>query len=280
VLQGPNLPRCDLHFYHPYSDKLYQLLRRANPENTTTGIKALIEDIDKACTTYQRFTPKPQAFQVAMPSGFTFNEEVALDIMYLEQSSVLHVVDTQTHFNSAIFLRGESVEMVWIAFLECWATLYAGYLDKMRTDQGAQFTSPRWKELTDSIGIELVLSGVESHNSIGLGERYHGPLRRIYQKVRFDFQDLQTDVALRISVKAMNDTMNYDGLVPSLLVFGIMPRYPGIRTELPAQAERMRALDVARTEMETITCELRLRKALTSSFPPASSQRYEIGEKI
>jgi hypothetical protein len=195
-----------------------------------------------------------------MPSGITFNKEVALDIMYLEQSSVLHVVDTQTDFNSGVFLHGKSAEMVWIAFLECWATLYAVYPDKMRTDQGAQFTSPRWKELTDSVGIELVLSVVESHNSIGAGERYQDPLRRIYQKVRFDFQDLQTDIALQISVKAMNDTMNNDGLVHSLLVFGIMPRYPGIKTELPIQAERMRALDVARTEMETICYGARARR--------------------
>jgi hypothetical protein len=153
-------------------------------------------------------------------------------------------------------------------------------LSSKKTDQGTQFTSPRWKELTDSVGIESVLSEVESHNSIGSGERSHGPLRRIYQKVRFDFQDLQADTAHRISVKAMNDTMNYDGLVPSLLVFGIMPRYPGIRTELPTQAERMRALDVARTEMETITCKLRLRGALTSSIPSASSQAYTLGENI
>jgi hypothetical protein len=78
----------------------------------------------------------------------------------------------------------------------------------------------------------------------------------------------------------MNETMNYDELVPSLLVFGIMSRYSGLKTELPAQAERMRALDIARTEMETMTCEFRLHRASTSSIPLVSFQRYEIGEKI
>jgi hypothetical protein len=111
------LKKLHLHFYHPSSDKLYQLLRQANPENTTTDLKALIEDINRACTTCERLTPNPHAFQVAVPSGITFNEKVVLDIMYLEQSSALHVVDTQTHFNSAVFLGGVSVEMVWIAFL-------------------------------------------------------------------------------------------------------------------------------------------------------------------
>jgi hypothetical protein len=173
----------------------------------------LIEDISKACSTCQRFTPKPLSFQASMPKGIVFNRELAPDLMYLEKQLVIHVVDTQTHFSSALFLRRETVEMVWYAFLECWATLYPGYPDKIRTDQGTQFKSPRWKELTDATGIELILSGVESHNSIGPGERYHGPLRRIFQKVRYDYPNLTPDISLRLAVKAMNDTMNPEGLV-------------------------------------------------------------------
>jgi hypothetical protein len=116
--------------------------------------------------------------------------------------------------------------MVWYAFLECWETLCPGHPDKTRTDQGTQFKSPRWKELMDATGIELILLGVESHNSIGLGERYHGPLRRIYQKIRYDYPNLNPDISLRLAVKAMSDTMNPEGLVPFYLVFCIMPRFP------------------------------------------------------
>jgi hypothetical protein len=96
----------------------------------------------------------------AMPNGIVFNHELALDLMYLERLPVLHVVDTQTHFSSATFLYGESVEAVWYAFLECWVTLYPVHPYKMRTDQGTQFKSPQCKELTDATGIQLLLSGV------------------------------------------------------------------------------------------------------------------------
>lgn len=54
------------------------------------------------------------------------------------------------------------------------------YPNNMRVDQGSVFTSMRWKALTNTEGISLQLSGIEIHNSIGLGEPYHAPLRRIY----------------------------------------------------------------------------------------------------
>jgi hypothetical protein len=190
-----------LQFYHPSADKLFRLIQRAKPGEATSETKKILEDIKKACLTCQRFTPKPFSFQVSMPKGIVFNHELALDLMYLERLPVLHVVDTQTHFTSATFLYGESVEAVWYAFLECWVTLYPGYPDKMRTNQGTQFKSPRWKELTDATGIQLLLSGVESHNSIGRGERYHAPLRRIYQKSRYDFPNFNLNITLRMLLK-------------------------------------------------------------------------------
>jgi Reverse transcriptase (RNA-dependent DNA polymerase) len=78
----------------------------------------------------------------------------------------------------------------------------------------------------------------------------------------------------------MNDTMNPEGLVPSYLVFGIMPRLMDQNTKLPIQAERMKAVEVARAEMETITSEIRLRKALKSNIPAATNQNYDIGQKV
>jgi hypothetical protein len=218
------IQKLHLQFYHPSADKLFRLIQRAKPEEATSETKKMLLDINNACLTCQRFTQKPFTFQVSMPKGIVFNHELALDLMYLERLPVLHVVDTQTHFSSAVFLYGETVEEVWYAFLECWVTLYPGYPDKIRTDQGTQFKSPRWKELTDATGIQLILSGVESHNSIVPGERYHASLRRIFQKIRYDFPNLNLNLILRIAVKAMNDKMNPEGLVPSYLLFGIMPR--------------------------------------------------------
>ena len=109
--------------------------------------------------------------------------------MFIEGKAILHIVDTATRFSSAIFLDsqgnnyGQSINGVWLAFIEAWCNLYTGLPNRIRTDAGSVFTSPRWKEMAESGGIELRISGVESHNSLGIGERLHAPLRRIFRKI-------------------------------------------------------------------------------------------------
>lgn len=70
--------------------------------------------------------------------------------------------------------------------------------------------------------IELTYTLTESHNSLGAAENYHAPLRRMYKKVRIDFPHIDKEVLLALANTAMNDTCGPEGLVPSLLVFGVV----------------------------------------------------------
>ena len=65
---------------------------------------------------------------------------------------------------------------------------------------------------------------VEAHNSIGITERYHGPVRRAYQIIVVEIRDIDKDMALQMAFKAINDSAGPDGLIPTLLVFGAYPR--------------------------------------------------------
>lgn len=145
----PELKRLHLHFYHPSTSKMFNLISRARPEEATPATRKLLQEVTEACRTCQRFTPKPQSFKVSAPEGIVFNKEPALDLMFLETMPVLHIFGTQTHFSNAIFLQEQSTEAVWNAFLEFWATIYTGHPEKMRVDQGGQFNSKQWKERTD-----------------------------------------------------------------------------------------------------------------------------------
>ncbi len=69
-------------------------------------------------------------------------------------------------------------------------------------------------------------------------------------------------------------------LVPSLLVFGVLPRFPSIGTELPNQTDRMRCLAIARQEMATISAELRIRRALKAKVPPAADYILAPGDLV
>lgn len=78
----------------------------------------------------------------------------------------------------------------------------------------------------------------------------------------------------------MNDTINENGLVPSRLVFCIIPRYPILNTELPTHKDRMNAIKRAQAEMNSNVAERCLMTALTRDIPPAADLNYKIGEEM
>lgn len=105
---------------------------------------------------------------------------------------------------------------------------------------------------------------------MGVCERYHEPLRRIFKKIVFETPSISPLLALSSACKAMNDTMGPEGFVPTLLVYGMLPRIPigDQATTTPNQAARMKALSTARSEMEEICANLRLKTAETHDLPP------------
>jgi hypothetical protein len=169
-------------FYHPSSVNLLNLLQRARPYDTSQGNMQVLQQIASACETCQKLGPKSIRFKVSLPNmeDIVFGDELSIDLMFIDGQAVLHVVNSATRFSAATFLDshngsfGQSVEGVWLALIETWFTLYTGYSNRLRIDAGSIFASPRWKEFSNMAGITLRMSGVEAHNSLGIGERIHG----------------------------------------------------------------------------------------------------------
>lgn len=65
-------------------------------------------------------------------------------------------------------------------------------------------------------------------------------------------------MALHIAHNAVNDMMGSFGLVPSLLVHGMLPRLPVVSSEFPDQHSIMRALEVAQNEYASLVAGLRI----------------------
>lgn len=146
--------------------------------------------------------------------------------------------------------------------MEIWVTLYNGYAEELRLDQGSNSTSPRFKALPDLAEIKLCFPGVKSNNSLGNGVQYHDPFRIIYQMIRYSKRLVDKVSTIRLPTETMNDTMNPGRLAPHLLALGVLPRFFTLSTNLLSQVEVMRALEIARNEMEAITAKLHLRGAL------------------
>lgn len=141
-------------------------------------------------------------------------------IFFIDIVPVLHVVDTHSKFQNEGALGSSSVRDISIAFIEYWAPVYIGYPNVTRLDRSENFTSSTFHEIASLPYIKLQFSGTESHNSIAFRERYHDSLRRVFLKIRTDYQSLDPEILLRYAIEALNDTAGFKGLVLSMLVFG------------------------------------------------------------
>lgn len=273
--------RLHKHFYHPTDDRLMALIRRAKPGEDTAETRSTVEKIRRACGICQRNAQEPMRFRVSMPEAeCVFNRTVALDLMYLEGKSVLHCVDKDTRFNAAAFLPAETTRAVWMEFVRIWVNAYVGYPDSIAADQGTQFVSEEFVSLCQHSGIRLKPSGVESHNALGSGERYHSFLRQLYNRIHDSFPTMDHHHKLQTAVKAANDTAGPNGLVPTLLVFGVLPRLPISVKELPDQRSRFAAQAVAKDEMVKLSALARINKALRTNAPACTQYDIRIGDEV
>lgn len=172
-----------------------------------------------------------------------FNEKVLLDIMYLDGDTVLHIIDEGTKFSAAQFLPSISTDEIWETLVKRRAPLYTGLPNKILTDQGSQL-GDRFIHIAKLADVEVGQTGVEANSSLGLGERYHEPLRSTFRKIKLSQPNAGRHLALSCAVKAINDTLGPEGIVPSALVFG---EYPQVSTRSEPSPTRSTLQDLLPT---------------------------------
>lgn len=130
------------------------------------------------------------------------------------------------------------------------------------------------------MGKKHIESGIESHNALGSGERFDSYPRQIYRRVRADLPTLPAEHALSLAVSAMNKTVGPAGLVPTLLVLGVVPRISICPVDLPAPKVRLEAMRTARDEMLRTVARARLRTALRTRVPRATDADVAAGMAV
>ena len=60
-------------------------------------------------------------------------------------------------------------------------------------DTGKNFASTEFRQLANSMAIEVKEVPVKAHNSVGQVERYHAPLRRAYEIIQDKLEDEHID---------------------------------------------------------------------------------------
>lgn len=122
--------------------------------------------------------------------------------------------------------------------------------------------------------MKLRISGLDVRNSLGGGERVHASLKRIYRKVMKNFRHVSNHIILKQALKAMDDRIGENGLVPSFLVFAQTLRLPIISQNLPSEAEEVKILAETQMEMNVTVAERRISTALSKTVSAAADQMY------
>lgn len=139
-----------------------------------------------------------------------------MNVMYLDGKSVLHITDEGTRFSAAKFLPDVLTCNVYRIMLEGLVTITTGLSHKFLVVQGSNFGT-LFADMASVGNVTIERTPIQSHKSLGLGERYSEQLRRSFRKLKLDHQSEFTAVFLAISIKALNITLGADGLVPSEL---------------------------------------------------------------
>jgi len=157
---------------------------------------------------------------------------------------------------------------------------YAGHPERRHTDHGPQSAAAGWRSLTRAAGTHQLESGFESHNSLGVGERYHDVLRNAFRRVQVNHPDVPPEVALVLTVAAMNQMVGPHGLVPIMLVFGIAPRLPVTPLLFPEQLYMMRPAETARKELSKAVARRRINAALRARVLDAADVDLPVGTAV
>lgn len=277
------LSKLHRHFRRPGPGRLYDLLRRSRATDLEPGAMAILKEIADECKVCAQIRNKEITFRGRLSEGVVFNRKLLLDLMYLDGRPVLHVVDKDTNFGAARFVqtttKNPTTDEVWTCFLQAWALVYTGLPDVVHTDAGSCFTSKPWEFMMTANRIEHVVSGVESHHSLGSGEQAHHPLRRIYYKVRLDHPKMSQALALQLARKAMNETSGPNGLIPLLLVSGLMPSYRHVGlSDHTENKVRFQAMLTARNEYLRHVNDTRVNRMLGSAVPSACDRKLSVGQ--
>ena len=96
-------------FGHPSPRKLQSVLKNSGHEMN----KAMLERLTKFCTFCQRHGRSPGRFKFTLREEVNFNFSIIVNIMYIDNSPILHVIDEGTKFQAARWLKEISAKHTW-----------------------------------------------------------------------------------------------------------------------------------------------------------------------
>lgn len=241
-----------------------QLLLRVLQRSGHDVDSKIIEKLTRICHQCQLHRNSPGRFKFTLKDDYEFNYSIVIDVLYIDNRPVLQVIDSATCFGAAKFLKFMIAECAWDSLKCCWIDTYLGPPEYIIHDAGTNFASSEFRQRSKSMGIIVKEVPIEAHNSVGLVERYHQPLKRAYEIISDDMKDMKVsrEMVLLMAQKAANDSAGPDGIIPTLLVFGAFPRLTHLDSPAPSVTKRAEVIRRATDEVRKLHAKQQVSDAL------------------
>lgn len=118
--------------------------------------------------------------------------------------------------------------------------MYIELPETVKHDAENQFMAEVCLSNENLIKFETNAVLIEVPSSVSFAESYHTPVGSAFLIIKFDADDLSDKEALQMSEWSVNYSVGPNGLIPSLLVYGAIPRL-GVSDEQPSAKTYNRA---------------------------------------
>ena len=218
----PTVKSLHKKFIHPPAEKLKKLIKESGIDDKT--IMSAVDQISNECSTCKIFKATPPRPSVSFPLASVFNEVVALDLKFIDQQIILHMIDHATRFSQACVITNKKKQTIVQALLDNWIAIF-GPPGKYLTDNGGEFVNDEMIQLAEKFNITLMTTAAESPWSNGLCERHNAVLADLIVKAKREY-NISTKAALPWAISVKNTLTNVYGFSPNQLVFGRNPNLP------------------------------------------------------
>ena len=285
----PKMRAEKLHkvFAHASAERIYKLHCTAGDPDPE--LKKALEDTVKNCDVCQRIKRPPPRPKVCLPLSSQFNEVVAMDIKFINQKPVLHVIDTFTRYSTGNFLKSKHASTVIEAIFRMWISVF-GRPIKFFSDNGTEFNNNEFIDLCEKYEIKVEVTPVESPYSNGICERHNAIISEMTKKTQ-SATNCSWEIALQWAINAKNNLQNIYGFSSQQLVFGKNTSLPSITdikniTSLNEDSvskivsDNLEAMRKAREEFMKIENSIRLKRAFKSRVYQYSNELLIPGDEV
>ncbi len=140
----------------------------------------------------------------------------------------------------------------------CWIDIYLKLSDVIITDANKQFVTKKFKQYASNMKIAIKTVFIEANHSIEMMKRYHDSLRRVYSIITTEILDIDLEIALQMTFKVINNSIELDELIFILLVFEVYFRIIEMNVSSFTITQRIIA-------MKKITKEMKKFNAISSN---------------